>query len=177
MKKVKKNKYIPTKNYILTILLIIGIIFLVLYITKWHEVKDNQDLTEHYLISSNTISLYIDEYNEIDSILTEAPSYFFILLGDTNNKDVYNLEKDIQSTIEKYDLENNFYLFDITNMKKEETNYLDKINNKFDLTGKKKITKIPTILYFENNKFINSVDNKEDLNNLIKLFKINQISQ
>ena len=177
MKKVKKNKYIPTKNYILTLLLIIGIIFLVIYITKWHEIKDTENLNSHYLITTNTISLEIKEYNEIDSIITEAPSYYFIFLGETNNSDVYKLEKNIKSTIEKYDLENNFYLFDITNMKKDNNNYLDLINKKFNLTGKNKITKIPTIMYFENNKFINTVDNKDDLINLIKLFKINQISQ
>ena len=174
-KKNASNRYMPTKNYILTALIIVFIIFLTFYIIKWYQVKTRQNIQDHYLITSNTISLEIDEYDEIDNILTESPSFYFVYVSYTNDKDTYNLEKKIKPLIDEHNLINNFYLIDATNMLKDK-DYLTKINEKLNIT-KKKITKLPVILYFENNELISKVDNAKDFEALIKIQDIDELSR
>lgn len=143
----KKNKVIPPKNYAIVFLISLSAIFLTYYIFSWHSILEEKRYNESYLISSNTISLEVNDIAEIKNTFTEAPTEYFIYIGYRNDENVYKLEKNIKKVIDKYNLNDNFYYIDVTDLKKQD-NYLEELNNALELTDNK-ITNIPTILFFK----------------------------
>ena len=51
-----KNKNQSLKNTFITVCIIIGVIFLILYVYKWYLVKEADKYARSYLITTNTIS-------------------------------------------------------------------------------------------------------------------------
>ncbi|MBE6154435.1 MAG: hypothetical protein E7163_02535 [Firmicutes bacterium] len=168
MSKAKyKNKAIYYKNYLLGFGVVLGIIFIILYINKWHQVKEQEKYLNSYLMSNNTINLEITDINAIDSVLSETPNYYFVYISYTQDKKVYNLEKNLKPIIDNYDLQNNFYFINITNIKDKNKNYKEEIAKELKI-GNNYINNIPVILYFKNGELINSVNNSKDFENLLK---------
>ena len=161
-----KNKNQSLKNTLITIGIIIGIIFLVLYIYKWYLVKEAEKYARSYLITTNTISYELKEIDEIDNILSETANYYFIYISYTNDKNIYNFEKDLKPIIDKYNLQNDFYFINITDIK-ENKNYKSNLAGKLKVSTKD-INDIPVILFFKDGKFIKDVYTIKDFKNLLK---------
>ena len=119
MPKAKKVKNIPVRNYYMVIFIIIAVILLTLYVFKMYEVKKAEKYQESYLITSETVSLEINDLNEINQVFMEAPETYFVYIGYTKDENVYNLEKDLKPVIEEYGLKDVFYYIDATNLKAE----------------------------------------------------------
>jgi len=162
-----KNKALSYKNYLLGFSVIIGIIFIILYINKWHQVREQEKYLNSYLMSNNSISLEITDINAIDSVLSETPNYYFVYISYTKDKDIYNLEKDLKPLIDDYDLQNNFYFINVTNIKNNNNNYKKDIAKELKIDSNN-IKNIPVILYFKNGELINTVNNSKDFENLLK---------
>ena len=164
-----KKKNITLKNYVYTILLFAGIILLILYIFSWYNVKKEERLMNSYLVSSKTIEFKINDLKDLDSILTEAPSTYFVLVSYTNDEKMYNLEKLLKRTIDKYKLNDIFYYIDSSN-NKDDINYINDLNKSFKLNN---IESIPTLIYIEDNKIkevINNITN-DDFKNLLNKYE------
>ncbi len=144
----KKNNYIPTKNYIIAIFISISAIFLTYYFFSWYHLYQENEYSESYLLRTNTISLEVNDINEIESTFTEAPNEYFVYIGYRNDENVYKLEKQLKKVIDKYNLNDNFYYIDVTTLK-EEPNYLENLNQALNLDNEK-ITQVPTILFYQN---------------------------
>lgn len=169
---MKKKRLVPFKNYVLAALMFFGVIFLVVYSFMWYNVKNETRLLESYLIKSNTTSLVLNELEDMDIIFEEAPTDFFLFISYRKNQETFNLEKGLKPLIDKYNLNHNFYYFDVTDLK-EETNFLKNLNEKLEIN----IKNIPALIYFKNNEVVeileskdNSTFNKSDFNNLLKLY-------
>ena len=154
---VSKIKYRnqSAKKYFVGLCTILAIIFLALYFNKWNTVKEQEKYYNSYLISTNTISLEMNDINEIDNVLSETPNYYFLYISYTNSKDVYELETDLKPLIDEYQLQNNFYYLNVTNIKKENNNYKEDIANTLDIDSSI-ISKVPIILYFKDGELASS---------------------
>ena len=91
------------------------------------------------------------------------------------------MEKDLAKLIKKYDLSENFYYIDITDIKDTE-GYIDKLNKSLGLTDIK-ITQVPTIIYFKDNEVLKNgiIERKDDklmtANDFQKLLDLNNIEK
>lgn len=148
---MKESKFVPLKNYYIAILIIIGAILVTLYVFKWYQVKKDEKLRTSYFVSTETVSLKVSKLEEIDQVFIEAPATYFVYIGYTQDEDVYKLEKDLKPLIEEYNLKEIFYYIDATKIKTED-DYLDKLSKSLNLT-ENKLEKIPTIIFFHNDKY------------------------
>lgn len=148
-----KSKKVPTKNYLYALFILVGGILLVWYIFEWINVKNEEKLMTSYLISSNTINSSIQDFDSLNQILKETSTSYFIYLGYTGDEDVYNFEKELKRIIDSYDLNDNFYYMDITEIKKDNENYLEEIKSKLNL---KELDRVPAIIYVNDGKVENA---------------------
>ena len=170
-KKKVENRFIPLKNYYIAAFVLIAIILVTLYIFKWYEVKQSEKYRESYLVSTETVTLEINEENELKQVFLEAPEEYFVYIGYRNNKDVYNFEKDLKSIIEDYNLKDIFYYVDATDLMKDD-NYIEMFNTTLNLNSDK-IEKIPVIIHFKEKQYtiVKNSDNitlVADFNNLLE---------
>ncbi len=142
--KVSAEKYVDPKNYLYSILILVGGIILTLLIFKWYNVKKDEKLMVSYLISSNTIKSSIDNINSLDLIKQEAPSSYFIYLSYTNDEEVYKFEKSLKNLIDKYKLNDIFYYVDLTKYIKNNEDYLKQIKENLKISN---LDNLPAIIY------------------------------
>ncbi len=157
-KKSKKNN-INFKKIFYFILGFLLIIFLIWYIISWKNVKQEEKLMNSYLITSNTLSVEIKDLSETVQVLKESPSEYFVYISYTNDEKIFNFEKKLKKLIDNYNLKDEFYFVNVTNIKDDE-NFYSEINDTFNT---KLINNIPSILHFKNNELKKVIYNK-DLN-------------
>ncbi len=143
----KKINGIPLKNYLLVIFIFGLVIIGSLYICQWYKLYKTDKLATSYLVKTNTISNSINSYEEMNSVFSETANNYFVYVSYTNSSEIYRMEKDLRKIINSYQLQDNFYYIDMTELMKE-NGYLEKLNNTLGLT-QYKITKLPTIVYFD----------------------------
>ena len=68
------------------------------------------------------------------------------------------MEKTLKNLIKEYNLSDNLYYLNVTSIKND-SDYIDKINNALGLTDRK-VTKVPSILYFYEGKLVAMTDSK-----------------
>lgn len=174
-KKSKKNN-INFKKIFYFILGFLLIIFLTWYIISWKNVKQEEKLMNSYLITSNTLSVEIKDLSETVQVLKESPSEYFVYISYTNDEKIFNFEKKLKKLIDNYNLKDEFYFVNVTNIKDDE-NFYSEINNTFNT---KLINNIPCILHFKNNELKKVIYNK-DLNktytNFENLLKENEFDK
>ena len=83
-----KNKPISLKKITISLGVVLGVILIILYAYKWHQVKEDEKYLQSYLISSNTINLEMNSINNINSVLSETPNNYFIYISYTGDKDI-----------------------------------------------------------------------------------------
>lgn len=168
-KKSKKNN-INFKKIFYFILGFLLIIFLIWYIISWKNVKQEEKLMNSYLITSNTLSVEIKDLSETVQVLKESPSEYFVYISYTNDEKIFNFEKKLKKLIDNYNLKDEFYFVNVTNIKDDE-NFYSEINDTFNT---KLINNIPSILHFKNNELKKVIYNKDlnktytDFENLLK---------
>lgn len=174
-KKSKKNN-INFKKIFYFILGFLLIIFLIWYIISWKNVKQEEKLMNSYLITSNTLSVEIKDLSETVQVLKESPSEYFVYISYTNDEKIFNFEKKLKKLIDNYNLKDEFYFVNVTNIKDDE-NFYSEINDTFNT---KLINNIPSILHFKNNELKKVIYNK-DLNktytNFENLLKENEFDK
>ena len=174
-KKSKKNN-INFKKIFYFILGFLLIIFLIWYIISWKNVKKEEKLMNSYLITSNTLSVEIKDLSETIQVLKESPSEYFVYISYTNDEKIFNFEKKLKKLIDNYNLKDEFYFVNVTNIKDDE-NFYSEINDTFNT---KLISNIPSILHFKNNELKKVIYNK-DLNktytNFENLLKENEFDK
>lgn len=159
VKKHAKERYIAPKNYIYAALFIIAVALICWYIFSWWNVKTKEKYLNSYLLSTNTLTLEIKDLKEVPTVLNDAPSTYFIYIGYTEDKDEYELEKDLKDIIDKYRINSEIYYINITE-EKEESDILNKLNETFSTD---KITNTPCILYYEDSTIQDVIVNKNDI--------------
>jgi len=158
--KKKSTRYIPIKNYVIALLIAAIAIFLVFYLFEWYKVKQIEKYGTSYLTESNTISMEIKNYEEIPVIFSEAPTDYFVFINYLNEKETYKLEKKMKKIIDDYNLKDVFYYMNVTELKEKDDNYIEKLNNAFDIDNK--IKDVPTILYYKNNELVEVISSNDN---------------
>lgn len=162
MTKIKKNEtFIPVKNYILAALIVVVIIGLTWYVFAWYNVVQKNKISTSYLVQEKIISKEITDLNEVNNVFSETPDSYFVYISYTGDERIYNMEKTLKGVIKEYNLSDNLYYLNITDIKNQK-NYIDKINKALELTDRK-VVKVPAILYFEDGKLKEMTDTKSDL--------------
>lgn len=140
------KRYIPIKNYIIAAITILLVIALSLYFYRWYQVYEEEQTRECYLLKSNTISMEIQNIDDINTILSEAPRDYILYISYKKDKDILNLEKKLKDVIDDYKINDIVYYIDITRHKND-INYLNKINSYLNTN----IQKAPAIIYVKDN--------------------------
>ena len=169
----KKEKKIAPKRYILALVLFIGVILLTIYIFRWYQVFNEKKITKSYLISSHVITNEINSIDELSSVFAEAPAEYFLYIGYTNDKNVYDMEVDLKKVIRKYELQDQFYYFNVDSIRNEE-GYIEKINDALNLKNEK-INNVPTILYFKDNTLVSGGIINKDEGSLMQASDLEQL--
>lgn len=141
----KYSKYFSFKNYLIAIFMILITLLICFYLLKWYQIKKDEKASESYLIKNNLITNQITNLDELKDIITENSSKLLLYVSYLNSSRIYNIENDYKDIFRKYDIEDIFYLFDITNIKDNNSNYKNIINNSLDIN----VNKFPVIIYYE----------------------------
>lgn len=175
MKKNKSIRKVPIKNYILTILMFIAVIFITLYIFKWYQVKKDEKISKSYLVENNLTTSVIKTFEELNDVLAENSSRLILYISYRKSSNIYNIEKHYDKYFEKYNIQEIFTLFDITDIKENDRDYIKTINNKLDIN----VNDFPVIIYYEDGQ-INSykkIKNASDFEDVIKKYNIEKNSR
>lgn len=156
-KKKKEGKYFSIRNYVWYILIAVAIVLLLIYCIEWISVKRKDRLINSYLISTNTLTYEIKDLSEIEQVLKESPSEYFILISYSNNEKTYKLEKKLKSIIDSYKLNEEIYYVNITDYLDNEDLLLE-LNDTFNTKG---IVNTPCILYYKDNLLEKVIVNKD----------------
>ena len=133
-----------------------------------------------YLITSSTIVTTVTTLDEFDHISQELPSSYFIYLGYTGDKDVYNFEKDLKVLIDTYNINDIFYYIDVTDLMDDE-NYLDKIKEVLKIDS---LENVPAIIYVNDGEIKDSnildgvkgtILKAEDLERLLNIYEFEMV--
>jgi cell division protein FtsI/penicillin-binding protein 2 len=173
----KKNstlRNIPFRNYILTVLMFIAVVLITLYLFKWYQVKTEEKISKSYLIENNLVTSAITTFEELNDVLTENSSRLMLYISYRNDKDIYNIESNYKKIFKKYNLQEIFTLFDITNIKQDNKNYKKLINDFLDIN----VSGYPVVIYYEDGQISSykKITSSKDLENLIKKYKIEKNS-
>ena len=163
-KKAQTKKKIPNKNYLIALLSILAALLLTLYGFEWYKFYQSERMSESYLISSNTILKEIKNLEDLPIVLSEPPSEYFLYISYTNSREIHRLEKDLAKIIKEYDLKEEFYFLNVTDIK-DDKDFFTKLNKTLDLSFE--IKNVPIILYFRDSEFVNRIP-YPDTNKIIK---------
>lgn len=164
MTNVKNNeRFVPLKNYIIAFLVVVVIIALTFYGFAWYKVVKESRVSESYLVKEKVISKEITDLDEVKVVFFEPPSSYFVYVSYTGEENIYNMEKELKNVINDYNLNDSFYYLNVTSIK-EANDLLDQVNEALNLE-EKKIEKIPTIIYYRDEKAVDMIT-RED-NNMI----------
>ena len=162
VKEVEGAKHIfSQKNILIIVCIVLALILVIFYGYRVNKLKETDTLSKSYLLDSGTVSLEIKNLDEVNQILAESPTEYFVLISYTGNKDTYKLENGLKIILDKYKLNDSFYYLNVKNIM-DEDNYLNRLNNAFNTD---KIKKVPTILYYRNGKIVDVVTRND--NNII----------
>ena len=154
LKEVEGAKHIfSQKNILIIVCIVLALILVIFYGYRVNKLKETDTLSKSYLLDSGTVSLEIKNLDEVNQILAESPTEYFVLISYTGNKDTYKLENGLKRILDKYKLNDSFYYLNVKNIM-DEDNYLNRLNNAFNTD---KIKKVPTILYYRNGKIVDVV--------------------
>ena len=168
MAKKKYKKNIPVKNYLITIILIAIIIFLAFYIFEWYKVKTIEKYGTSYLISTKTINMEINDYEEIEPVFMETPSDYYVLINYLNDKDTYKLETSLKNIIDKYDINDLFYYINVTDLKENDDNYLVTLNKALKLNDD--IKTVPVILFYHEGRLVEKIYSAKDFEKVLRVY-------
>lgn len=154
---VEKQKN-SSRNLLIVACIALALILLGVYIYKWKEVKNEEKLSKSYLLDTGTVSLEIKNLDEVEQILSESPTEYFVLISYTGNEDTYKLESGLKNIIDEYKLSDSFYYLNVENLIKED-NYLTRINDAFNTDV---IKKVPIILYYKDGKIVDITSRADD---------------
>lgn len=147
------------KNYLIAGGLFLAIVLLTFYIFEWYKVVDEERIRESYLVSNGIVTNEINTINELEAVFSESPSEYFLYISYTNDEDVYNMETKLKKVIQKHNLQDRFYYLNIDDIK-EDADAIDKLNNTLGLQDKK-ISSIPTILYYKDHQLVDLIISKK----------------
>ena len=155
---------IPSKNYVIATLCIAISFVMIVYISKWYIVYQEDNL------NTAIISTYLNEisYDEFKNYVSENPNAI-VYIGIANDQDSRSYENTFKNIVDNYHLKDTVIYLNITSFTIE-VDYINKYNALYG-TDKKKISQVPAIVIFENGKLSAVLDKKMTKNNTVSFLK------
>jgi len=162
-----KNESISLKDYVLILLMLIAAVFIVIYVYKYYQYKKDNHTKTSYLIEHNLVTNSVNNLSELKQVLSESPSKLVLYIS-YHSKKTYDIEKKLEKELIKYNIQDNFYIFDITNMKEKSHKYADVINDSLDIN----VTDFPVIVYYEDGQIVSykRIKNYKEIINVLKKY-------
>ena len=92
MSKDKENeRFIPMKNYLIAIGLVVAAVLLTLYGFAWYNVLKEGRVSQSYLVKEKVISSEIQSLEEVDAVFAEVPDEYFVYVSYTGSEEIYNI--------------------------------------------------------------------------------------
>ncbi len=142
---MSKDKKIPTKNYLIVLVLAVIVVILTLYINAWYKTYQENKL------SISPFSGVVEEVdiNEINLTLAEM-NEVILYVGYTNDKSIYDMEKRLLKYIKNNDLVDKFIYVDVTDCMKDKK-YVEILKNTFSEKSEE-IKEVPMLIFVKNGK-------------------------
>lgn len=175
MAKKKNLRKIPFKNYVLTALMFVAVIFITLYLFKWYQVKNEEKISTSYLVENNLTTSVIKSFEELQDVLAENSSRLILYISYRNDKHIYSIEKNYKKYFKKYNIQEIFTLFDITDIKENNKDYDKKINDILDIN----VNGYPVVIYYEDGQISSykKIKNSKDFESIIKKTNVEKNSR
>lgn len=166
-----KLRPIPTKNYVITIIVAVVTIFLTFYFKSMYE------LNKQYNDETSKLSSTLTEisYSTLENYLYEHPeTIIYITDTSVNTKSKMKFENNYIKIIEKNELENQLVYIDLSKITEEEKTKFYK-NYSSGLINKEEIfDNVPNILSIKDKKVVNTLFhtysriNSDDISKFLK---------
>lgn len=144
-----ENKKIPTKNYIIVIIVFIIIMAITIGIKIWHQSYRDYQLTIP-IISGEVQEI---NYEEFDNYIMEHDE-FLLYIGVADDNSCREFEKDLISILDKRNIREELLYLNITKLPNKEV-YLGKLVEKY--SKKKFKIDYPTFIIIDENRFVDFV--------------------
>lgn len=151
MSKIPKRQYL---NYFLLMFVVILIALICIKLYNYSQKNISQSD-----LSNNIGAIKI---GDLDNTISEFAGDDFIYISYKSDADIQKFESKLNKIIVTNNLQNNFYYLDVSELNNSD-NLLGDLNEKFALSGNKKIKNLPVIIYFHNGtlkQVLSSHDNK-----------------
>ena len=146
-----EKREVPLKNYLILLVLTIGIVCLVFYLASWYNT------TKEYYKNNSILSKYLPEVKseEISSFLVDNPE-IVIYYASAKDENIKSFEKTFKKMIEKYEINDDIIYIDSS--KEENVNFTSELNKIMD----KKLDSIaiPNLIYIKNGSINRILYNK-----------------
>lgn len=159
---------IPKKNY----LILIGTIILI--ISACFAIFNIYNIYQETKIKSSVLDKKSIKYEDISETTNDMSANTFLLISYSQNSKVYQNEKDIKQLLKKNNLLDNLLYLDVTD-KREDENLINDLNEKLKLDDNNKITAIPAVIYYNENKvtYVKSGNvTKDDFAQIIDMYNL-----
>jgi len=149
----KSVKIIPRKNYIIFfvffMLTVLGLIYIIQSYKEYKEVSENEPIIMNYINKELN-------YEELDEYLIDNDQAI-IYLGISNDELSRNFEKEFGNEIERRELQDKIIYINLSDMKKNNANYLNLINTRHNQGNEIELKKIPAILIFKDRMLVDMI--------------------
>lgn len=171
MKKMDKLKKVPIRNYVILMILFVGVLLLLLYFSKWYDVYN--DYQKETPVIRGTLSEITNL--ELEHYILENPTVAIYMCTSSDMK-CRNFEKNFKIMLDKNeDLKSSIIYLNLSNIDQDE--FVDNFNNKYSY--KIKLNKnYPAIVLFEESRIVGLLQeedknlNVEDVRSYLKLHKV-----
>lgn len=164
------NRLITKRGYVFYFLITLAILLIAVYFIRWQQIKTKEKTSTDYLVRNNYVLNQVNSIQELKQVIAESPSRLILILSYHNSRRIYNIEKEISSTISKYDIIDSLYIYDFTKLKDKVTNYKEILDDTLDIDA----SNYPVIIIYEDGQITSykSINNKKDVQMLFDKYNI-----
>lgn len=165
------KRVIPPKNYIILIGLIVLVICACFATYNLYNIYEDNKISESPLGNKQLL------YEELKNATKDMEADTFLVISYTQNREVYNNEKNIKKLLTKRNLIDNVLYLDITEYK-DNLELPKEMNSILKLSGNLEIKKFPALVYYVNGSPVyvkDSVDhllNSGDFEQAIEMYEL-----
>ena len=174
MKQMGKGHKVPIKNYIILVMLFIGVLLLLWYFSKWYHAYD--EYQKQTPVIRGTLSEITNL--ELDHYILENPTSAIYMCTSSDMK-CRNFEKNLKTMLNKNEkLKNNIIYLNLSDINQDE--FVENFNNTYSY--KVKLNKnYPAIVLFEDSKIVGLLqeekDKNLDLNEVRSYLKLHKVGE
>ncbi len=148
------SRNIKKENYLILMGVIVITILLVLLFTYFNNIYKVNRIKKSPLANVVTVK-------KEDKLSSISDKDYFLMISETNNQEIYDLEKEIDDILKENKLTKKFYYLDITK-DKDDADLINRLNGKLGLDSIRLIS-VPAIIYFRDNKAVNIISSNYGL--------------